>query len=154
MTSMLRDTASPESGWTFVEAIIVIAIIVILSGTVAFSSAGYVDRARVAAAESQVAALSMALAAYNMDTGTYPSAAQGLDALWQKPSMVPVPAGWSGPYVERPVPRDPWGTPYRYTRPGPGGLPFEVLSLGADRMPGGVGHNTDVGSATRREHPR
>src|SRR6056297_732493 len=138
---------APDAGWTFVESIIVIAIVVILSGGVAFSSVRYVEQARRASAQSQISAFQLALHSYYLDTGVYPSEAQRLDALWEKPTLSPVPVGWSGPYIERPVRLDPWGGEFVYERPGPGGLPFLVESLGADRMRGGEGNEADIGSA-------
>ena len=137
----------PDSGWTFVESIIVIAIIIILTGTVAFSASRYVGRARTASTRAQIAALSIALHAYFMDCGRYPSEAQGLDALWERPSLAPVPDGWEGPYVERAVPRDGWGNPFDYRSPGPDGLAFEIVSTGADGFPGGSGDAADISSA-------
>lgn len=142
-----RRVESPDAGWTFVESIIVIAIVIILSGSVAFSAVRYVERARIASARAQVSAYQLALHAYYLDTGTYPAEAQGLRALWEKPTIAPVPSGWSGPYVERPIGPDPWGSEYGYERPGPGGLPFVVRSPGPDRLRGGEGIDADITSA-------
>jgi general secretion pathway protein G len=141
-----RRCSNPESGWTFVESIIVIAIIIILSGTMAFSAVRYVDRARRAATRAQVATVRLALHAYFLDTGAYPTQAQGLDALWECPVLAPVPTGWSGPYVDGPVTSDSWGRSLEYRVPGSGGLPFDVLSFGADGLPGGSGNDADVTS--------
>jgi len=145
--SIGRRLDRPDSGWTFIESIIVIAIVLILSSSVALSAMRYVEQARRASAQAQVAAFGLALHAYFMDTAAYPSEAQGLRALWEKPTLAPVPPGWTGPYVERPIGPDPWGGRYRYERPGPGGLPFLVLSLGADGLKGGTGNAADLSSA-------
>ena len=136
-----------DSGWTFVESIIVIAIVIILTGTVAFSSARYVGRARTASTRAQIAALSIALHAYSMDCGRYPTEAQGLGALWERPALAPVPEAWDGPYVERRDVRDGWGNAFEYRTPGPGGLAFEIVSNGADGFPGGSGDEADISSA-------
>ncbi len=144
-----RHLSGPDAGWTFVESIIVIAIIIILSGTVSFSAVRYLEQARVASTRAQVDAVTLALHAYYLDTGAYPTEPQGLGALWEKPSLSPVPSGWAGPYVERPVGTDSWGHDLIYRRPGPGGLPFEVVSYGADGRPGGGGHDADISSAGR-----
>jgi general secretion pathway protein G len=56
------------------------------------------------------------LEAYRMTTGHYPTTHQGLDALTHPPIGV---KGWKGPYLNQTeVPKDPWGTPYRYRSPG------------------------------------
>lgn len=135
-----------ESGWTFIEAIIVIAIVIIMSGTVAFSAVRYVERARRASTESRIAATRIALHAYYLDTGTYPTQAQGLDALWTRPVLAPVPSGWRGPYVEAPVTEDAWGNELEYRLGNRGRTSFELVSLGADGLPGGSGDNADIGT--------
>lgn len=135
-----------EDGWTFIEVIVVLAIILILSGTVGILAFRYIGQANVANAKSQLQTYSLALNAYAMDNSAYPSQSQGLDALWTKPSGDPVPANWRGPYLEKKPVNDPWGTPYQYQVPGPSGLPFGVVSLGADRQAGGEGDNADLNS--------
>lgn len=133
-----------QSGWTFVETLIVISIILILTSTVGFMAAGYVDKARVVSARTQIGNLSIALDTYFMDTTQYPSAEQGLAALWIKPILEPVPSGWDGPYVKKPEIRDPWKKKYEYTIPGPHGLPYGIRSFGKDGIPGGEGTSSDI----------
>jgi general secretion pathway protein G len=128
-----------QDGWTFVETLIVIGIILILTSTVGFMYFRYVDKARVVAARSQIEELSMALHSYYMDCKQYPAAPQGLDALWQKPVLEPVPAGWDGPYLTRKLADDPWGHPYKYTVPGPNSLPFGIVSFGPSGVDGSEG---------------
>ncbi len=137
-------TASDEEGFTFLETIIVIAIILLLSAGVGFSSVRYLDSARTASAKNQISALKLSLESYYLDCGRFPSEAQGLAALWEKPSLSPVPQGWAGPYVDREIPRDPWGNSFKYEVPGPKGLPFGVVSLGADGAEGGEGRDADI----------
>ncbi|AFG37891.1 type II secretion system major pseudopilin GspG [Spirochaeta africana] len=117
-------------GFTFIETIIVIGIILVLTGSVGFTAIGFLDRARLAAARSQIEIYSAALQAYYLDTGRLPTAEQGLHALWEYPYLEPRPTGWMGPYLDRPAGPDPWGEPYRYQVPGPDGRPFAVSSTG------------------------
>lgn len=135
-----------DSGWTFVEAIIVISIVILLTGTVAVSASRYVDRARIAAASAQVEAIRLALFAYYLDVGTYPTEAQGLMALSEKPSLLPVSPRWNGPYLDGEANLDPWGNHYDYLQPGRGGHAFEVVSYGSDGRPGGEGILGDISS--------
>ena len=144
-----RRLERPDAGWTFVESIIVIAIIIILSGTVSFSAVRYIEQARVASTRAQIAALELSLHSYYLDTGVYPTEAQGLAALWEKPTLAPMPDRWNGPYLDRPLGVDAWGSAFVYRRPGPGGLAFEVVSYGSDGMPGGSGSDADISSAGR-----
>lgn len=147
MIAVREPVPGREAGWTFVEAIVVIAIIVILTGTVAFSSVRYIDRARIASAGSQLDALQLALHAYYLDNGRYPTEAQGLDSLWTRPAIAPIAEAWNGPYVERAIGTDPWGSAFDYRAPGPNGLPFEIRSLGADHLPGGAAAAADLSTA-------
>jgi len=135
-----------DEGWTFMETIIVIAIVLILTSVVGFTGIQYLDRARAATARSQIDSFSLALESYYIDCGRYPTEEQGLQALWQKPVIEPVSPNWSGPYVYRRIPSDPWGNPYDYRIPGPDGLPYGIRSFGADGREGGEGKNADITS--------
>jgi general secretion pathway protein G len=128
------------------EVLIVIAIILILTSAVGFMAFRYIDKARQVSTKSQLETLSLALNAYALDCKQYPSKEQGLDALWVKPTIEPMPAGWSGPYVNKKITADPWGHVYEYIVPGPNGLPFGISSLGADGKEGGEGNDKDITS--------
>jgi general secretion pathway protein G len=143
-TGLHRTADTPEGGWTFVETIIVIAIILVLTATVGFVAYRSLGSARVAAARSQIDSLSTALTAYLADNLRYPTGDQGLKALREKPTLEPVPENWQGPYLERPVPDDPWGNQYEYVVPGPDGLPYGIRSFGADGLEGGSGQDADI----------
>jgi general secretion pathway protein G len=137
-----RELVKSDRGWTFIETLVVLAVILILTATVGVSSLTILERAKVAAARSQIEIFCMALNSYYIDCGTYPSDAQGLTALWERPLLEPVPDGWAGPYVTKSLSKDPWGAPYCYSRPGPGGLPFGIKSFGRDGIEG-MGMNSD-----------
>lgn len=127
-----------EDGFTFVETLIALAIILIMSAGVGFSAAKAIDRARVASCRTQISAFKVALESYYLDCGSYPTDGQGLRSLWEKPSLEPVPDAWSGPYLDREVPRDPWGGEYRYSAPGAHGLAFAIASDGPDGIKGDI----------------
>jgi general secretion pathway protein G len=88
----------------------------------------------------------MALNSYFLDCGVYPTTEQGLQALWEKPILEPVPKGWEGPYIDKAVPNDPWNNEFEYLNPGPHGLPFGVRSFGADGAEGGESRDNDISS--------
>ena len=124
----------------------VVVVIALLATIVAPNLFRNVDDARVATARAQIESLATALDAYRLDNGRYPSTAQGLGALWEKPTADP-PANWRSPYVRKAIPLDPWGRGYVYRSPGtesPGG--YDLLTLGADGQPGGTGENADITS--------
>ena len=131
-------------GWTFIETLIVIGIVLILTSAVGFMAFKYLDQAKQATAKSQIETLALALNAYYFDCKKLPATEQGLSVLWTKPAGVD---GWNGPYVAKAIPKDPWGGDYQLKVPGPNGLPFEIISLGADHAPGGTGQDADLSSA-------
>lgn len=133
-----------DEGFTFIETIIVIAIILILSASVGFSAMKYLDQAKSASCKNQIATFKLSLQSYYIDCGTYPGQAQGLAALWEKPMLSPVPPAWNGPYLDRQLPKDPWGYEYMYKSPGEKGLPFTISSFGGDGKEGGEGINADI----------
>lgn len=140
----MKFNARNMDGWTFIETIIVIAIIMILTSTVGFMSFKYVDKAKTATARTQIETLSLSLHSYFFDNGNFPSEEQNLDALWEQPTGFPAAPNWDGPYIEKKVKLDPWGNPYTYQNPGPNGLPFGIISYGADGSPGGENNNKDI----------
>ena len=135
-----------EDGWTFVETLIVISIVLILTSTVGFMAFRYVGKAKIVAAKTQIENLSMALDTYFMDNMRYPIEEQGLASLWEKPILEPVPKNWDGPYLKKNLTKDPWENDYEYIVPGPNGLPYGISSLGADGNPGGEGDDRDINS--------
>ncbi len=135
-----------EQGWTFVETLVVMAIVLILTGSATFMAFKYLDKANTVTAKTQIEAYSIALHAYRIDCGTFPSEEQGLKALWEKPILEPVPSGWNGPYVNKNKFSDPWGNAYEYSVPGVHNLPFGIRSFGADGKEGGEGNDGDIAS--------
>jgi general secretion pathway protein G len=131
-------------GFTLIEILVVIVVIAILATLVAPNVFQHVGTAKSTTAKSQIEMIASALDAYRLDTGAYPTTAQGLQALQEIPSVDP-PTNWRGPYLRKAVPLDPWGRPYVYLSPGevnPTG--FDLFSYGADGQPGGEGENADI----------
>ncbi len=139
-------------GFTFVETIAVLAIGALLATGASVSVNKVMELARHHSAEQTIAQYKAALQSYYLDCGTYPTSQQGLEALWQKPHLFPVPAAWNGPYVDRQISADPWGNYFIYAKNGstafssscPEGLPYSIISYGADGVAGGTGNNEDI----------
>ncbi len=146
MTKNIKALLKNEDGWTFVETLIVISIVLILTSTVGFMAFRYVGKAKIVAARTQIENLSMALDTYFMDNRRYPLEEQGLVSLWEKPILEPVPKDWDGPYLRKNPAKDPWDNDYEYVVPGPNGLPYGISSLGADGTPGGEEDAKDINS--------
>ncbi len=64
------------------------------------------DKARTTMAHAQMNSFMTALGSYKLDTGTFPTTEQGLQALRVKPGDL---ANWHGPYLPKDIPTDPWG---------------------------------------------
>lgn len=135
-----------EEGWTFMETLVVIAIILILTATVGFMAINSLEKSRVAAARSQIESFSTAVEAYYIDCGNFPTTEQGLGALRKKPETSPTSDNWSGPYIYKDAPKDPWGNEYEYMSPAPDGSPYGIRSFGADGIEGGEDKNADIKS--------
>jgi general secretion pathway protein G len=137
-------TDDPEGGWTFIETLIGIGLLLILTSSVGFMAAKSLDRARVVTAKSQIETFCLSLDAYFLDCGRYPSETEGLRALWEKPGNGMEADFWDGPYINKPVPGDPWGSDYEYLNPGYGGMAYSVRSFGGDGQEGGTGNDADI----------
>lgn len=141
---LLSIVTKKDKGFTFIETLVTITIILILTSAVGFSVVRYLDQARLAACHNQIETFRLALQSYYLDCARYPSKEQGLSALWEKPVLSPIPARWNGPYLDRRVPQDPWGGEYLYENPGENNLPFAIISYGADGQEGGEGNDADI----------
>jgi len=135
-----------SGGFTLIEIMVVIVILGILAGLVLPRFMGRTEEAKKVKAKLQIENLEGALKLYKLDTGTYPTTEQGLEALVQKPATGTVPANWrEGGYLEKgKVPLDPWNRPYVYVSPGIKNKDFDLKSLGGDGEEGGEGENADV----------
>ena len=128
-------------GFTLIELIVVIMILGLLAGLVVPRLFRQASKAKSATAKAQIAAFQTALAAYKLDTGTFPTNEQGLQALRIAPPGV---RNWDGPYLPKDIPLDPWGRPYIYRYPGQHGDEPDIISYGADGLEGGEGENEDI----------
>ncbi len=132
-----------ERGFTFIEIMVVVAILAILAALVVPRIMGRTDEAKRTAAKVQIRNIEGALQLYKLDNGVYPSTEQGLRALVEKPTVGVIPKKWKpGGYLQK-IPEDPWGNPYKYLSPSPRGE-YEIISLGTDGEVGGEGVNADI----------
>jgi general secretion pathway protein G len=134
-----------HKGFTLIEIMVVIVILGILAMYVAPKLMGRPEEARQVRAKMDIAAMETALKLYKLDSGIYPGTEQGLQALVQRPESGVLPKKWrQGGYLEKgKVPKDPWGNDYVYLSPGLQGE-FDIISYGADGVPGGENENKDI----------
>ena len=138
---MTFNRTNRSTGFTLLELLVVIVIIGLLAGYVAPRYFSQVGKSEIQVAKAQIESLDKALDQFRLDVRRYPSAEEGLEALLVKPANL---ATWSGPYLKKAVPSDPWGRPYVYRVPGTKGE-FDLFSYGRDGKAGGTGEDADIG---------
>jgi general secretion pathway protein G len=128
-------------GFTLLELLVVMVIIGLLASYVGPKYFSQIGKSEIKVTRAQIDALDKALAQYRIDAGHFPTTEQGLAALIATPSGE---AKWSGPYLSKAVPSDPWGRPYFYKCcPGEHG-DFDLYSFGKDGVAGGTGEQGDI----------
>lgn len=91
--------------------------------------------AKVSQAYADLKSMQAALDIYKLEGGSYPTTAQGLKALIEKPVSDPVPAKWQ--QMMKIEPLDPWKNPYVYKFPGSKDPTNpELISKGPDGIEG------------------
>ena len=134
-----------NSGFTLIELMVVIVILGILAGLIVPRLMGRPEEAKQLKAKIQIESMETALKLYKLDNGNYPDTEQGLQALVEQPATGNAPKKWrEGGYLEKgKVPKDPWGNDFVYLSPGVQGE-YDLISYGADGVPGGEGKNKDI----------
>jgi general secretion pathway protein G len=141
-----------QQGFTLIELLVVLAIIATLAAIVAPQIFRNVGDARTGAAKAQIEVFSLALDAYRLDNGSYPSTEQGLRALVERPAGGIGSTNWRGPYLKRDVPPDPWGHAYAYAIRPPPSEDYELYSLGRDGREAGTGEDADLTASGKPVH--
>jgi general secretion pathway protein G len=137
----MKKRTRRQRGVTLIEMMVAVTIIALFAALVLPKMMHQADRAKVTSAHAQIDSFSTALGAYKLDTGTYPTTEQGLQALRLQPEGV---ENWQGPYLQKEIGTDPWQHPFVYHYPGEHGDEPDIISLGADGAPGGDGFNADI----------
>jgi len=129
-----------QDGFTLLELLVVMVIIGLLAGFVAPRYFAQVGKSQAKVAKAQINSLEQALDQFRLDVGRYPTTEEGLVAINVAPPSV---EGWSGPYLKKAVPADPWGRPYVYEQPGHN-AEIDLMSFGRDGRQGGTGEDADI----------
>lgn len=117
-----------HAGFTLVELLVVLAILGLLVGIAVPQLFKYFSRAKVDAANVQIATIASGLDLFLLDVGRYPTQEEGLRALVKAPPNLPQ---WNGPYLAHPeILVDPWGRPYVYRVPGENNAAYDLYTLG------------------------
>ncbi len=126
-----------DEAFTLLEILVVVGIVILLFSLAVTNVTGIFgsrqkDIAKLFVTQSMLAPLN----AYKIDMGSFPSTAEGLQALITPPANDA--ERWRGPYLqENKLPVDPWGDPYQYRYPGTHNKKgFDLWSYGPDKTDG------------------
>ena len=132
-------------GFSFIEVMVVIIILGLLSSVVGVYLFDSAEKAKADATKTQIRGLETALDLYRLHNSRYPSSEQGLKALLERPEVGLIPKNWNGPYLRgNKLPEDGWDSPFGYI--GENGNDYEIISLGSDGIDGGVDLDADISS--------
>ncbi len=134
MSIILRQ--KNNQGFTLIEIMLVVIIIGMMAVVIVPRFAGKQEKAKVAKARTEIAALCLALDNFELDVGRFPSTEEGLSALFEKPASLGPEVEWDGPYLREMLP-DPWGNEYQYRYPGEVAVDYDVWTFGPDGQEGG-----------------
>ena len=142
----LKKDGKRLRGFSFIEVMVVIIILGLLSSIVGVYLFDSAEKAKADATKTQIRGLETALDLYRLHNSRYPSSEQGLKALLERPEVGLIPKNWNGPYLRgNNLPEDGWDSPFRYISEN--GNEFEIISLGADGIDGGVDLDADISSS-------
>lgn len=139
MKRQFATRCNRSRGFTLVEMLVVLAILVLLVSMVAPRVLKSQKKADRQTAETQIGAFKKCLKFYALDMKDFPTTEDGLTALLSVPDGEEggetSSSKWDGPYIDRDeVPLDPWGNEYQYEFPatrGSGPDP-DIWSYGPD----------------------
>jgi len=125
-----RKPRRRRGGFTLLEVLLVLAILVILASAVTFSIVRMQKSGYQKAARLQISAYEQAAEAYHIDIGDYPP---DLNSLQQAPPDLQDVNKWKGPYLKGQIQTDPWGVEYSYQTDGEA---VRISSSGPDKIEG------------------
>ena len=136
-----RSTRRRRAGFTLIEVMIAIAIVVVLIGIVGINVIGQRDDANEGAAKIQMSSIEDALTNFYLVYNRYPTEDEGLEVLWDSEVLDSDEDAeidkWKS-FLTDPTPNDVWGEPWNYTDDveEDAGRRYELWSNGPDREEG------------------
>ena len=130
----LRPSSLPAKAFTLLEMMVVLLIIALILGSVAFMVQGIEGNAQQVSTTAKIQAIESFLTSYKITNLAYPTQEQGLNALVTRPTAEPKPRRWSQLSKPEGI-MDPWNHPLVYRNPGKHNTSgYDVFSLGADGL--------------------
>lgn len=120
-----------QEGFTLVEILIAVALVMIMGGIITYSVQGYLEKTKKRTTRMSLKLIREQIEEYYDDTGEYP---QSLMDLIKKPLDEKVAENWGGPYIKsKEQPKDAWKKPFHYEVTEGGEHPFELYSYGSNK---------------------
>jgi general secretion pathway protein G len=137
----LEKLRRADQGFSLVEVLIAVTIIVLMGGVVAWNVFPELFRSQRSRAEMDISNLVNCVKMYQLNEHRLPH-----EGEWPEFLLSGSP-NHSEPYIEKDKARDgkivdPWGNPYEYRKLG--SKDFEIKSMGPDGQPGGEGDDKDI----------
>ncbi|MEP6956394.1 MAG: type II secretion system major pseudopilin GspG [Chthoniobacterales bacterium] len=134
MNKPLINHRRHAAGFTLLEIMLVVGIIIIILGVAVSKLGNTTGVAKDMAVSSGIQTISTQLRLYESVNGFTPTTEQGLQALVTRPSTEPIPSRWYQLFKE--VPKDPWAKDFIYVSPGRKNPDsYDLYSAGPDRKP-------------------
>jgi general secretion pathway protein G len=147
---MKQNKKSPlmnQDGMSLIEILIVITLMAVAGSFVMTKVFDRMQEGYQSAARTQINGFKTGLEDFRRYCNQYPTAEQGLEALFAKPTSAPdcpnYPA--NGIMEGGKPPLDPWGHPYVYES-ADGGKSYVITSYGRDGKPDGESYDKDLHS--------
>ena len=124
-----------RQGFTLMEVLLVLMILVVLASMAVGIFGGTQQRAEKDAARGQVGIFKSAVNLYKFHTKNFPGS---LSDLVAKPGDSKISERWEGPYLDvQKIPLDPWDNEYKFAAPGKHNTEsFDIWSVGPDKQDG------------------
>ncbi|MEM7782470.1 MAG: type II secretion system major pseudopilin GspG [Planctomycetota bacterium] len=107
----MRIQRNKRSGFTLLELLLVMAILVVLASLSTFAVLNLQKTSYQRTAFMDIKTLSDACKMYKLNCGFFPAK---LEDLTNNPAGLSR-AQWGGPYIEQVISNDPWNRPYKYS---------------------------------------
>jgi general secretion pathway protein G len=122
-----------QAGYTLLEIMLVVGIIILLLGAAVFKLMGNMEAAQIARVRADLSTFTTQLKTFETLMLRPPTQQEGLKALVERPTSGPKLANWR-PLLDS-MPLDPWGNAYTYTYPAKRSkAPYDLGSWGPDRL--------------------
>ncbi len=134
-----KQRSALRRGFTLIEVMIVILIVLALGGLVAYNLLGAKEKAVAQLGEVDMNTLKGALKQFRFEHGRYPTDEEGIAVLWDKNATADedVAGKWTK-LLEAPMAEDRWGTPWGYRQQSEytEETMYDLWSFGPDKQEG------------------